>query len=40
MAAEEVTIPSRDGKCRASQRLGMAVALVKHLRMRYGKLDT
>lgn len=35
---EGVTRPNGDGKSRAHQRLDMAVALVEHLRTRYGKL--
>ncbi len=38
MAAEGVTLPSGKDKSRADQRLGMAVAMVEHLRTRYGKL--
>ena len=38
MAAEGITLPSCEGKSRANQRLDMAVAMVEHLRTRYGKL--
>ncbi|MBC8353021.1 MAG: DTW domain-containing protein [Planctomycetes bacterium] len=37
MAVEEVTCPASADKSRANQRLDMAVALVEHLRSRYGK---
>ncbi len=36
MAVEEVTLPISNHKSRANQRLDMAVALVEHLRSRYG----
>jgi hypothetical protein len=38
MMIEGMTLPNGDGKSRAHQRLDMAVALVEHLRTRYGKL--
>ena len=38
MMIEGVALPNGDGKSRAHQRLDMAVALVEHLRTRYGKL--
>jgi hypothetical protein len=38
MAIEEVSLPNPEGKSRAHQRLDMAVALVEHLRTRYGQL--
>jgi hypothetical protein len=38
MLIEGVTPPNDDGKSRAHQRLDIAVALVEHLRTRYGKL--
>jgi hypothetical protein len=38
LAVEGVARPAAADRSRASQRLAMAVALVEHLRMRYGKL--
>jgi hypothetical protein len=37
MAVEGVAFPTSEDKSRATQRLGMAVALTEHLRTRYGK---
>jgi len=38
MAAEGLTLPTAEDKSRASERLEMAIAMVEHLRTRYGKL--
>lgn len=38
MAVEGVTFPTSEDESRANQRLGMAVALIEHLRTRYGNL--
>ncbi len=38
MAVEQVTLPTFGDGSRADQRLAMAVAMVEHLRLRYGKL--
>ncbi len=37
MAVEGVTTPNPDGESRASQRLDMTVAMLEHLRTRYGR---
>ncbi len=38
MAIEGVTLPTAEDKSRASERLDMAIAMVEHLRTRYGEL--
>ncbi len=38
MAIEGVTLPNAEDNSRAHQRLDMAIAMVEHLRTRYGQL--